>query len=293
MKSGSQLCCGFISLLTGVELICLVDLVAKICVLGVVSSVETLDFAGVAISPFFQMLCGAWQLVGIGLLVGAGVGAVYRIETHLRLYQMYWQASAVVYAVFAMVIAWSGSLCGSVVSAEAMRHGTAIVCGFVDAFMLTWGVIALGACIYFSVVVGAAADEIVDEIPTGLLDRFRKAEEAKERHATLPDYGTAVPAAQPVPFMQPMMGQMSAPMPPMQPVDRAAQVEQLVARVFGELGKLEAKQPVTMPPPMPAPVFSGSMPSMASMPAVPQVLNQPPLSPRSAGQQPNPFSMNQ
>jgi len=267
MKSGSQLCCGVISLLTGVELICLVDLVAKICVLGVVSSVEPLDFAGVAISPFFQMLCGAWQLVGIGLLVGAGVGAVYRIETHLRLYQMYWQASAVVYAVFAMVIAWSGSLCGSVVSAEAMRHGTAIVCGFVDAFMLTWGVIALGACIYFSVVVGAAADEIVEEIPTGLLERFRKAEEAKERGVGYaPDYGTQVPAAQPVPFMQPVM---QAPMPVMQ-------------------------QPVqTMAPgmaPMPAPVFSGSMPSMASMPAVPAVLSQPPVSPRSAGQQPNPFS---
>jgi len=263
MKSGSQLCCGFISLLTGVELICLVDLAAKICVLGVVSSVEPLDFAGVAISPFFQMLCGAWQLIGIGLLVGAGVGAVYRIETHLRLYQMYWQASAAVYALFAMVIAWSGSLCGSVVSAEAMRHGTAIVCGFVDAFMLTWGVIALGACIYFSVVVGAAADEIVEEIPTGLLERFRKAEEAKERHPSMPDYGTQIPAAQPVPFMQPMM------QPTMQPVMQAA---------------------VPTMQPMPAPVFSGSVPSMASMPAVPQVLPQPPLSPKSAGQQPNPFS---
>jgi len=269
MKSGSQLCCGVISLLTGVELICLVDLVAKICVLGVVSSVEPLDFAGVAISPFFQMLCGAWQLVGIGLLVGAGVGAVYRIETHLRLYQMYWQASAGVYAVFAMVIAWSGSLCGSVVSAEAMRHGTAIVCGFVDAFMLTWGVIALGACIYFSVVVGAAADEIVEEIPTGLLERFRKAEEAKERHLTLPDYGTQIPAAQPVPFMQPVM---QTPMPAMQPTMMPA--------------------PMPAMQPMPAPVFSGSMPSMASMPAVPQVLTQPPLSPKSAGNQPNPFSTN-
>jgi len=269
MKSGSQLCCGFISLLTGVELICLVDLVAKICVLGVVSSVETLDFAGVAISPFFQMLCGAWQLIGVGLLVGAGVGAVYRIETHLRLYQMYWQASAGLYALFACVIAFSGSLCGSVVSAEAMRHGTAIVCGFVDAFMLTWGLIALGACVYFSVVVGAAADEIVEEIPTGLLERFRKAEEAKERHLTLPDYGTQIPAAQPVPFMQPVM---QTPMPAMQPTMMPA--------------------PMPAMQPMPAPVFSGSMPSMASMPAVPQVLTQPPLSPKSAGNQPNPFSTN-
>merc|ERR1719395_498217 len=117
-----------------------------------------------------------------------------------------------------------------------MRHGTAIVCGFVDAFMLTWGVIALGACIYFSVVVGAAADEIVEEIPTGILERFRK-------------------AAQPVPFMQPVIGQngvpmMSAPMPPMQP----------------------AVQTMMAPPPMSGPVFSGSMPPMASMQAVPQVL---------------------
>merc|ERR1719261_2289906 len=114
-----------------------------------------------------------------------------------------------------------------------MRKGTAIVRGFVDMFMLAWGIVSLGLCVYFSVVVGAAADEIVEEIPTGLLEKFRKAEEAKERHYTAPDYGTQIPAAQPVPFMQPVM---QTPMPAMQPTMMQA--------------PMPAMQP--MPAPMPA-----------------------------------------
>jgi hypothetical protein len=220
-----------LSLLTGVELICLVDLIGKICVLGVVSSVEPLDFAGVQIPTFFQMLLGAWQLLGVGILVGAGVGAVYRVETHLRLYQLYWQCSTGIYLLFGLVIAWSGSLCGSVVSAEAMKHGTAVVCGFVDVFMLAWGIVCLGLCIYFSAVCGAAADEIVEEIPTGLLEKFRRAEEAKAPTA-FPDYGAAGPplmAQWPVlqapvfnnPAPAPVM--QAVPTMPMQPVAMPAQ----------------------------------------------------------------------
>merc|ERR1719161_2135983 len=60
--------------------------------------------------------------------------------------------------------------------------------------MLAWGIVSLGLCIYFAIVVDAAADEIVEEIPTGLLEKFRKAEEAKERHLSYPDYGAAGPA---------------------------------------------------------------------------------------------------
>lgn len=217
-SNGSHLCCGVISLLTAVELICLVDLVGKICVLGVISSAEDLNFAGVDINPFFQMILGSWQLVGVGLLVGAGVGVLYRIETHLRFYMVYWQASTVLYACMGLVIAWEGSLCGSVVSAEAMRHGSAIVCGFVDVFMLTWGILCLGLCIYFAVIVSAAADEIAAEIPTGLLERFRKSEEVRQTHGGYPDYGAAGPASLPAPFMAGGFGapSMAGPMmPPM------------------------------------------------------------------------------
>jgi hypothetical protein len=215
-SGGSSLCCGFLSLLTAVELICLVDLITKITTLGVVSSVEDLDFAGVRIPPSMQLFFGAWQLVGIGLLVGAGVGALYRIETHLRLYQLYWQASAVIYFFSGAIIALSGNICSSVISAEAMRHGTALVCGFVDTFVLTWGAIGLGLCIYFGIVVGAAADEIAAEIPTGLLERFRKAEEQKQHFGGLPDYGANGPRAMPVPWMPGVLPQapLSAPAMP-------------------------------------------------------------------------------
>ena len=211
--------CPCVSLLTGVELICLIDLIGKICCLAVVSSAEDLDVAGVRIPPGIQLVFGAWQLIGIGLLVGAAVGALYRIETHLRLYQLYWQGSAIVYLFAGVVIAFSGNLCSTVVSAEAMRHGTAVVCGFVDTFFLTWGVIGLGLCIYFGIVVGAAADEIAAEIPTGLLERFRKAEEAKAEYETFPTYGAAGPRAMPVPWVPgvalPAAAQSMPPVPTM------------------------------------------------------------------------------
>jgi len=229
--------CPCVSLLTGVELICLIDLIGKICCLAVVSSAEDLDVAGVRIPPGIQLVFGAWQLIGIGLLVGAAVGALYRIETHLRLYQLYWQGSAIIYFFGGVIIAFSGNLCSTVISAEAMRHGTAVVCGFVDTFFLTWGCIGLGLCIYFGLVVGAAADEIAAEIPTGLLERFRKAEEAKAEYETFPTYGAAGPRAMPVPWVP---------------------------------GVALPAAPVSMPPIPSGPMMSAPMPvQAASMPVMP------------------------
>jgi hypothetical protein len=239
--------CPCLSLLTGVELICLIDLIGKICCLAVVSSAEDLDVAGVRVPPGIQLVFGAWQLIGIGLLVGAAVGALYRIETHLRLYQLYWQASAIIYFFGGVIIAFSGNLCSTVISAEAMRHGTAVVCGFVDTFFLTWGCIGLGLCVYFGLVVGAAADEIASEIPTGLLERFRKAEEAKAEYETFPTYGAAGPRAMPVPWVP---------------------------------GVALPAAPVSMPPIPTGPMMSGPMPvHAASVPAMPV---GPPMVPSAA-----------
>jgi len=158
---GEPTCCGCMSLLSGVQLICLFDLIAKICTLSVVSSVEPFDFAGMPIEPFWQCLFGGWQLIGVGLLVGAGVGALYRIETHLRLYQLYWQASAAIYLLAAISVLLTGATCQALVSANAKG----LVCGFVDVFIFCWSAISIGCCIYFAYILGQASDTIAEDVP--------------------------------------------------------------------------------------------------------------------------------
>merc|ERR1719408_634826 len=107
-KGPHGICCGALSLLAGVELICLVDLIGKVASLGVVSSVQALPLAGIRIEPWAQLLFGAWQLLGIPLLIAASVGALYRVETHLRLYHLYWKLSVVFYALAALGVIFFG-----------------------------------------------------------------------------------------------------------------------------------------------------------------------------------------
>merc|ERR1719316_1664118 len=76
-------CC---TLLFGVEIVCLLHLLANILLISIASSVEPIELIGIRISPTVQVLNAAWALGGIPVIIGAGVGAVYRIESHLRIY---------------------------------------------------------------------------------------------------------------------------------------------------------------------------------------------------------------
>merc|ERR1719408_573246 len=107
-----------------------------------------------------QVLAAAWALIGIPVIIGAGVGALYRIEANLRLYVMYMAMSLVFGAFFALRVLVNGAMCGTIATKEVQRMGSVFVCGFVDVFQFFWMLILGLIHVYFMYVVWSAAEEV-------------------------------------------------------------------------------------------------------------------------------------
>jgi hypothetical protein len=80
---------GVFSLTAAVEFICCLHLVTCVIILSLTSSSEAVAYGGVEVSPEFQCANAAWFLAGIPVIVMGGVGACYRVESHLTAYMAY------------------------------------------------------------------------------------------------------------------------------------------------------------------------------------------------------------
>mmetsp|Transcript_68253 Transcript_68253/g.108306 ORF Transcript_68253/g.108306 Transcript_68253/m.108306 type:complete len:260 (+) Transcript_68253:126-905(+) len=158
----SNTCCGCVSLLVGVELICLLSLIHDITILASVSSRGTFQVSTFNLSPTIQMLLGTWAFIGIPVAIAAGVAALYRIELPLRAYVMYMLASFFLLIGVPMYMLASGSLCDSVVTPEVQRMGSAFVCGFTDSLTFFWTLVFGAVDLYLVYVVWSAAEEVAE-----------------------------------------------------------------------------------------------------------------------------------
>lgn len=156
----STTCCGVFSLLVGVEAICLLHLIIAVTIIACTSSRDTLKLLGISVAPWVQVVCATLALVGIPVIVGAGVGALYRIESHLRVFLGYLAVCLLVMCFVELHLLVSGTFCTNAVNKDALRMGPAFMCGFVETFLFFWMLLA-GLCqIYFMYVVWSAAEEI-------------------------------------------------------------------------------------------------------------------------------------
>jgi len=236
----ATLCCGVFSLLVGVELICAAHLLLCILNVGVASSIEPIKVSGVEISPFAQIVNAAWSLLGIPIIVGAGVGMLYRMESQLKMYFNYMVVSFLGALTWWMSFLFGGSICQTVVARDVQRMGSAFVCGFTDTFVFFWMLLILVILAYFMFIVWSAAQEVKESSYPNLM-RYSGALKGEELPLPKQNLGgpPPMPMGPPIPQGMPM----SAP-PQMGP-------------------------PRSMGPPMPmsAPPMYGSMgPPMGGMP---------------------------
>jgi len=150
------------SLLIGVEVICLISLLTSISIIASVSSKGTLRISTFSISPFLQVVVGSWAFVGIPIAIAAGVGALYRVEMPLRVFFLYMLVSFFFGIGIPIWFLASGSLCDSVVTPEVQRMGSSFVCGFTDTFTFFWTLILGVLHAYLIYVVWSAAEEIAE-----------------------------------------------------------------------------------------------------------------------------------
>jgi len=159
MAKGAETCCGCLSLVVGVELICLGHLLSCIAIIAVASSVEPLEVSGIEFSPTAQVANAAWALAGIPVIIGAGVGVLYRIESHLRTYFGYLLVTFILNSFWWSSFLVSGSICQTIVAKDVQRMGTAFVCGFTDTFVFFWMLLAMVISLYCCYMVYSAAED--------------------------------------------------------------------------------------------------------------------------------------
>jgi len=158
----SHTCCGCMSLLVGVEVICLCTLLTCISIISSVSSKGTLKVSTFHVSSTLQVIIGSWAFIGIPITIAAGVGALYRVELPLRGFFFYLLISFFFGVGIPLYFLASGSLCDTMVTPEVQRMGSSFVCGFTDTFTFFWTLIFGVLHAYLIYVVWSAAEEIAE-----------------------------------------------------------------------------------------------------------------------------------
>lgn len=156
----TPLCCGCLPLPSwlGVAVICFFDLLLSVFIVSVVSSKEPIYIHEFKVEPIWQIAAGAWALIGIPVIIGAGGAALYRIESLIRVYSQYKWGCFLIGLTVVVTMFMRGQLCVST-RAEVERLGSVFVCGVLDSFVLFW--ITLISVMYlFSIYVVWSAAEM-------------------------------------------------------------------------------------------------------------------------------------
>jgi len=219
------------SLLFGVEVVSITQILYSIVSLSLASSKDKLEIGGVVISPDLEVAYAAWCLLGIPLAIAAGVGALYQMPFHLNLFVLYLTGLLIFHLALVAGALYSGVLCAELVSPEVQRLGEHFVCTFVDVFFGFWGVMLLCTQAYCTYAVKSAADHLTER------SRYPELLKAAQRLRSTPaperpppfqaapfvpspampvGHAITVPAPQPVMPMPAMMTQTTPPPPVVQ-----------------------------------------------------------------------------
>jgi hypothetical protein len=136
---------GGCTLLTAVELICLIHLITCMVFVSTASSVNSVDIAGVRISGYMQCINAAWFLLGIPLIIIGGVGAVFRVESQLKTYIAYLCGTFVVTLIWLGIFITYGNACNTIQPTSGNYHKQALmVCQASNGMIIFWMLVLIG-----------------------------------------------------------------------------------------------------------------------------------------------------
>jgi hypothetical protein len=130
-----RLAFGSMSLVVGVQLICLVHIVCAIVILYCCTSVAPITLVGIVIDPWKQVVGATWALLGMPLIIQGGVGALYRIKAPVMNYFYYLLATCALDMAFLLTLFYEADMCKSVMPKEYISMGPNFVCGFSDSLL--------------------------------------------------------------------------------------------------------------------------------------------------------------
>jgi len=158
----AQTCCGVTSLLYGVVAVSVIHLVFCILLIASVDSTHNVRIGGTSFNTFVQIMVGAWSLLGIPIIFGAGVGAIYRIELHIRIYYYYYLATIIGTTFTAIYFSVTGTACATgIVSKEVQSMASGIyICSLLDVMNIFWFLINLIIQVYVLFCIWSFAEEL-------------------------------------------------------------------------------------------------------------------------------------
>eukprot|EP00927_Polykrikos_kofoidii_P011089 TRINITY_DN14670_c0_g1_i2.p1 TRINITY_DN14670_c0_g1~~TRINITY_DN14670_c0_g1_i2.p1 ORF type:complete len:278 (+),score=29.44 TRINITY_DN14670_c0_g1_i2:67-900(+) len=167
-------CCGCVSLLAGVQMICSLTILIAVCMISVCSSEQTLLLSGLSVSPRLQVALASWAFVGIPAAINAGVGMLFHIESALKLFYLYHVVSVLIGFFVPMSFWASGSLCNVFMDLSIRQMGTSFMCSFADTCFVFWLLLMCTVHAYFAYILWSAAFDVALH-PYAELERYRVA----------------------------------------------------------------------------------------------------------------------
>lgn len=125
--------CGICSITAAVEVLCLLHLILSIVIVTEVSSVKLATWGGLLISPSLQCAVGAWCLIGIPIIIHAGVGAIYRVESNMVPYMLYLAGTFVGLLVWVICLFSYGFSCTTTQAVGYSSEVASVVCSMSTA----------------------------------------------------------------------------------------------------------------------------------------------------------------
>lgn len=159
---------GCLPLLLTVETICVICLIVEICVLSVMSSVEPLTFSELQISAMMQTFLAVVAVIGITVTIAGGIGAFYRIDTHIRTFFWYLVFSLFVWVGTALPYVFAGTICSKIVARDLLQASSPFICTFIDTIAFTWVILCAVVHAYGAYVVWSLAQTIAETAFTEL-----------------------------------------------------------------------------------------------------------------------------
>mmetsp|Transcript_21858 Transcript_21858/g.75149 ORF Transcript_21858/g.75149 Transcript_21858/m.75149 type:complete len:246 (+) Transcript_21858:61-798(+) len=108
---------------------------------------------GVEVSPLMQCSTAAWFLIGIPVVIYAGVGACFRVESHLTTYLQYLVATLAVVVSWIVIFTKYGNSCVTVPPGAVQKRSSVIseapafVCSVSNGMVMFWLTALMGAVI--------------------------------------------------------------------------------------------------------------------------------------------------
>lgn len=153
-------CCGAVPLTLATNVIGLMHIIVNTIIIYIASSRSDHNYAGVPVSATLARQFAVWAVIGVPIIIGGGVGMLYRVSSHVRVYAYYMLGTLIYFMIFETMLLTSSGACDALADRSLQRLGKGFVCGSAIAASLFFWLVEAWIWLYLVYIVWSASCEI-------------------------------------------------------------------------------------------------------------------------------------